>query len=133
MNSNKPTFDYFAIANAFQAALIGKAMEFHEFIINRWSIKNPLISLPLAMLILDYKSIYSMIVPRIPDVIDTCSKVVSDAKQLMIHKHIPSKKTLIIQSVTENVINHLYSAWDWYLKTHAVNKDHSCSNLKVLK
>jgi hypothetical protein len=126
--------DYFSIKSAFQAMIIQKTMEANDILATYLRLTHPLAKMTLAfalfnpyqtMSLLKTNSVYAFSISM------WCKRSIT---ALIYRKPQPVKKTFEISYITDNSINHLYVAFDWYLKSNSkVKKQENHSVLSMTK
>lgn len=122
--------DSLSIKNAFQTMIIQKTMECHELLSANMYITHPLAKMSLAFILLNPWKTWSMCKSIFPQFISLSMYSFRSIKAFIYRKPQPCKKTLEICSITDNAINHLYVAFDWYLKHNSNVK--KTENYKVM-
>lgn len=122
--------DYFSIKNAFQSMIIQKTMECHEILSSYLHLSNPLTKMSLAFILLNPWKTWTLCTAIYPRIITGTSYAFRSVKAFIYRKPQPCKKTMKICSITDNAINHLYVAFDWYLKHNSNCK--KVENYKVM-
>lgn len=126
--------DFFTIKNAYQAMVIQKTLEAHELISNYLSVTHPLTKMTLAFMLLNpYQALtmgktYSVYLYSFGMFLGRSIKAFIHSKPQ------PVKKTFEISYIVDNSINHLYVAFDWYLKSNSkVKKNENYAVLSMVK
>ena len=120
--------DYFTIKEAFQAMLIQKTMDTHEYLANNLSLSNPLARMTLAFVLLNPFQTWSLIKTNSVHLFSLGMFAKRSLTAIIYSKPQPIKKTFEISYIVDNSINHLYVAFDWYLKSNSKvkkNENHS--------
>lgn len=120
-DSSKPV-DYYSVKNAFQAMIIAKTMECNEYISDLFKITNPLLKMTIAFALLNPFQAYSLSKITLTYAIGYGAHIKRYCVATLYRKPSPVKKTWEICYINENSINHLYVAFDWYLKSNSKKK-----------
>jgi len=102
--------------------IIQKIFECQDLVTNRYNIENPFIKLCLTYGIFNAGQCYNMFKFGFKSSFSACKQVYFTSHSMIFKRTIPTKKTFEIKYFTDNQINHLYLAFDWYLKTHTKRK-----------
>lgn len=113
------TNDIYSFNNAYNMLIIQKTLETHNYITEFLKINNPLCKMSIGFILLNPLSTWSFIKNNYKSVFSFGSYVKNSISSLIFKKHQPKLKQFEICYITENSINHLYIAFDWYLKTHS--------------
>jgi len=120
-DSSKPV-DYYSVKNAFQAMIIAKTMECNEYISDLFKITNPLVKMTIAFALLNPFQAYSLSRTTLTYAFGYGAHVKRYLVATLYRKPSPVKKTWEICYINDNSINHLYVAFDWYLKSNSKKK-----------
>ncbi len=126
-DNTKPV-DFVSVKNAYQAMIIAKTMECNEYLSEVLKISNPLAKMTLAFALLNPFQAYSLGKMTLGYVWGYGSHIKRYFVATLYRKPAPVKKTWEICYINENSINHLYVAFDWYLKSNSkkkINKDYT--------
>lgn len=116
-NNNKyENVNLFSIKNAFQGMVIQKTMECHELLSSSFHLTHPLAKMSLAFILLNPWKTWIIIKDICPKIYSMFMYSSRSFEALINRKTQPCKKTFEIYSIIENSINHLYVAFDWFLK-----------------
>jgi DNA replication protein DnaC len=125
--------DYFSIMSAFQQMLVQRQMEFQESLTKLLRINNPTAKLILALTIMHPRKAMGLGKSNIILFISILKYLLRYSKSILYRKPPPKKVTLEVSYINENQINHLYMAFDWYLKSNCkpiTDVDYSIVTLK---
>ena len=126
--------DLFSIKNAYQAMMIQKTIEAHELISNYLRMTNPLTKMSLAFMLLNPYQTYTLAKIYSIRLYSFGMFLGRSFKAFVYRKPQPVKKTFEISYIVENSINHLYVAFDWYLKSNSkVKKNENYAILSMVK
>ena len=126
--------DLFTIKNAYQAMMIQKTIEAHELISNYLRMTNPLTKMSLAFMLLNPYQTYTLAKIYSIRLYSFGMFLGRSFKAFVYRKPQPVKKTFEISYIVENSINHLYVAFDWYLKSNSkVKKNENYAILSMVK
>ena len=126
--------DLFSIKNAYQAMIIQKTMEAHELISNYLKMTHPLTKMTLAFMLLNPYQTFTLAKTYSIHLYSFGMFLGRSIKAFVYRKPQPVKKTFEISYIVDNSINHLYIAFDWYLKSNSkVKKSENYSVLSMLK
>lgn len=114
--------DYYSVKNAFQAMIIAKTMECNEYISGLFSITNPLAKMTLAFALLNPFQAWVLTKSGLKFGLHYGGWIKRFVVAKLYFKPIPVKKTFEVCYINENLINHLYIAFDWFLKTNSKKK-----------
>ncbi len=120
--------DYYSVKNAFQAMIIAKTMECNEYITTALRISNPLVKMTLAFALLNPFQAWSLTKTGVGVGLHYGGWLKRFVIAKLYFKPTPIKKTFEICYINENLINHLYIAFDWFLKTNSkkkIDKNHT--------
>jgi hypothetical protein len=132
--STYKNIDLFSIKNAYQAMIIQKTMETHELISSYLRMTHPLAKMTLAFVLLNPYQTWLLIKTNSVHLFNFGMFVGRSFKAFVYRKPQPVKKTFEITYISENSINHLYIAFDWYLKTNSkIKKDENYAVLSMVK
>ena len=118
-NSLSKPVDYLSIKTAYQTMIIQKTLEAHEFIANYLTLTNPLTKMTLAFILLNPFQTISLIKTNSVHVFSFGMFMKRSLTAVIYRKPQPVKKTFEICYIVDNSINHLYVAFDWYLKSNS--------------
>lgn len=126
--------DLFSIKNAYQAMIIQKTLETHEIIANILKMSHPLSKMTLAFILLNPFQTYMLIKSNSLHLYSFGSFFIRSLKAFIFRKPQPVKKTFDISYIVDNSINHLYVAFDWYLKSNSkVKKNENHMIVSMIK
>lgn len=126
--------DLFSIKNAYQAMIIQKTMEAHELIANYLRMTHPLTKMTLAFMLLNPYQTYTLAKTYTIHLYSFGMFLGRSFKAFVYRKPQPVKKTFEISYIVDNSINHLYVAFDWYLKSNSkVKKSENYAVLSMVK
>lgn len=126
--------DLFSIKNAYQAMIIQKTMEAHELISNYLRMTNPLTKMTLAFMLLNPYQTFTLAKTYSIHLYSFGMFLGRSFKAFVYRKPQPVKKTFEISYIVDNSINHLYVAFDWYLKSNSkVKKNENYAVLSMIK
>lgn len=129
-----PNVDLFSIKNAYQALMIQKTMEAHELISNYLQMSHPLSKMTIAFMLLNPFQTFNFIKTYSIHLYTFGMFVGRSVKAFVYRKPQPVKKTFEISYIVDNSINHLYVAFDWYLKSNSkIKKNENYSVLSMVK
>ncbi len=114
--------DYYSVKNAFQAMIIAKTMECNEYITSLFSITNPLAKMTLAFALLNPFQAWTLTKSGLGFGLQYGGWLKRFVVAKLYFKPTPVKKTFEVCYINENLINHLYIAFDWFLKTNSKKK-----------
>jgi hypothetical protein len=135
-NNDKITkpVDYFSIKSAFQAMIIQKTMEANDILATYLRLTHPLAKMTLAFALFNPYQTMSLLKTNGMYAFSIGMWCKRSITALIYRKPQPVKKTFEICYITDNSINHLYVAFDWYLKTNSkVKKQENHSVLSMTK
>lgn len=125
---NAKPVDFVSVKSAFQAMIIAKTMECNEYLSELFKISNPLAKMTLAFALLNPFQAYSLSKTTFGYAWGYGAHIKRYFMATLYRKPAPVKKTWEICYINENSINHLYVAFDWYLKSNSkkkINKNHT--------
>lgn len=126
--------DLFSIKNAYQAMIIQKTMEAHELIANYLKMTHPLTKMTLAFMLLNPYQTLTLAKTYSIHLYSFGMFLGRSVKALIYGKPQPVKKTFEISYIVDNSINHLYVAFDWYLKSNSkIKKNENHAVLSMIK
>ena len=126
--------DLFSIKNAYQAMIIQKTMETHELITNYLRMTHPLTKMTLAFMLLNPYQTFTLAKTYSIHLYSFSMFLGRSFKAFVYRKPQPVKKTFEISYIVDNSINHLYVAFDWYLKSNSkVKKNENYAVLSMVK
>jgi hypothetical protein len=126
--------DLYSIKNAYQAMIIQKTMEAHELISSYLRMTHPLTKMTLAFMLLNPYQTFSLGKTYTIHLYSFGMFFGRSIKAFVYRKPQPVKKTFEISYIVDNSINHLYVAFDWYLKSNSkVKKNENYSVLSMVK
>jgi hypothetical protein len=121
-NQKSKIVDLITVQNTIQAMLIQKVFECQDLVTDKYQISNPFIKLCITYGIFNARQCLSMFKFGMKTSFSTFKQSYFTAHSMIFKRTIPTKKTFEIKYFTDNQINHLYLAFDWYLKTHTKRK-----------
>lgn len=126
--------DLFSIKNAYQVMIIQKTLEAHEILSNNLRMTHPLTKMTLAFMLLNPYQTYSLAKTYSIHLYTFGMFLGRSIKAFVYSKPQPVKKTFEISYIVDNSINHLYVAFDWYLKSNSkIKKNENYSVLSMVK
>jgi chaperone BCS1 len=126
--------DLFSIKNAYQAMIIQKTMEAHELISSYLRMTHPLTKMTLAFMLLNPYQTFTLAKTYSVHMYSFGMFLGRSIKAFVYRKPQPVKKTFEISYIVDNSINHLYVAFDWYLKSNSkVKKNENHAVLSMVK
>jgi hypothetical protein len=132
--SQYKNIDLFSIKNAYQGMIIQKTMEAHELISNYLSVSHPLTKMTLAFILLNPYQTFNITKTYSIHLFSFGTFLGRSIKAFVYRKPQPVKKTFEISYIVDNSINHLYVAFDWYLKSNSkVKKNENYAVLSMVK
>lgn len=111
--------DLFSVKNAYQSMIIQKTLECHEFLSNYLMMTNPLTKLTLAFILLNPIQTFTLTRTYSVHLFSFGMFMKRSLGAFIYRKPQPQKKTFEICNIVDNSINHLYVAFDWYLKSNS--------------
>jgi len=132
--ANYKKIDLFSIKNAYQSMIIQKTLEAHELISDYLKMTHPLTKMTLAFMLLNPFQTWMLVKNNSVHLCNLCMFMGRSFKAFVYRKPQPIKKTFEITYITDNSINHLYIAFDWYLKTNSkIKKDENYAVISMIK
>ena len=132
--SQYKNIDIFSIKNAYQAMIIQKTMEAHEILSNNLRMTHPLTKMTLAFMLLNPYQTFSLAKTYSIHLYSFGMFLGRSIKAFVYSKPHPVKKTFEISYIVDNSINHLYVAFDWYLKSNSkIKKNENYAVLSMIK
>lgn len=116
---NKRTLDISNIKTTINSLIIHKVLEGQDIFTNYFSLTNPIAKLCITYGIFNAPFCFDMFKQFSFGLYNQCSLFKRYTTSLLFKHHVPIKKTFEINYIGDNVVNQLYLAFDWYLKTHA--------------
>ena len=123
--------DLFSIKNAYQAMIIQKTMEAHELISSYLRMTHPLTKMTLAFMLLNPYQTFILTKTYSIHLYSFGMFLGRSIKAFVYRKPQPVKKTFEISYIVDNSINHLYVAFDWYLKSNSKVKKNENQDFNV--
>ena len=131
-NGQNQQIDMYSIQSAFQAMIISKLMECHEHLVQFFNIENPLLKMIIAFILLHPYQAFTIIKKIFTQLMSYMGYVKRTLVAFAHFKPQPKQKTFEINYLNDNSINHLYSAFDWYLKSNSKTKKNENHMLLML-
>ncbi len=126
--------DLFSIKNAYNGMIIKKTMEAHELLSNYFKMTHPLIKMTLAFMLLHPHETFNLGKTYSINLCSFGMFMGRSIKAFIYRKPQPVKKTFEISYIVDNSINHLYIAFDWFLKSNSkIKKNENHSVLSMVK
>ena len=126
--------DFLSVKNAYQTMIIQKTLETHELIANYLTLTNPLTKMTLAFILLNPYQTWCLIKTNSVHVFSFGMFMKRSLAAIIYSKPQPVKKTFEICYIVDNSINHLYVAFDWYLKSNSkVKKAENYTVMMMIK
>ena len=126
--------DYFSIKSAFQAMIIQKTMEANDILATYLRLSHPLAKMTLAFALFNPYQTMSLLKTNGMYAFSIGMWCKRSITALIYRKPQPVKKTFEICYITDNSINHLYVAFDWYLKSNSkIKKQENHAVLSMTK
>jgi len=133
-SSQYKNIDLFSIKNAYQAMIIQKTMDAHELIANYLRMTHPLTKMTLAFMLLNPYQTFTLAKTYSIHLYSFGMFLGRSFKAFIYRKPQPVKKTFEISYIVDNSINHLYVAFDWYLKSNSkIKKNENYAVLSMVK
>lgn len=124
----------FSVKKAFQAMIIQKTMECHELLSNYLYLSHPLARMSLAFVLINPYQSWSLLKTNMPIIYRFGGFIKQSTYAFFTQRKQPIKKTFTIYSINENAINHLYVAFDWYLKHKSkIKKEENKKIISMIK
>jgi hypothetical protein len=111
--------DYYGITNEYQKIIIQKTLETSEIMSKYLSITNPLGKMTLIFILLNPIQTWNLLKNNYPIIYSSGIFIKRSLFALINRKPQPIKKTFEICYFVDNSINHIYIAFDWYLKSNS--------------
>lgn len=129
--------DYYSIMSSFQHMLIARQMDLQNAVINyikkRSGTENSFVNLLVILIIMHPMKALNAIKQQLLRIWNTLLYTHRFVKAIKDKKPAPEKIMLEVKQIHENTLNHLYSAFDWYLKSNnniVSKKNHIIATLK---
>jgi AAA+ superfamily predicted ATPase len=127
---NYDKVDYSFVKNALQSVVIKKTLEYHDGLTSMLHLTNPLAKISLAFILFNPWKTWNVCRMAVPQIIGGLNYGFRSLYAFVCRRQQPCKKTMEICSITDNNINHLYVAFDWYLKNKSSSK--KLENYKIM-
>lgn len=111
-------YSYFSLQNV----IIKKIVDLFESLIYNWNIKHPIAQIVIGYMFLNPKITFDFLHTHFFDFLKRLNHGSHVLKTLITKNIIPTMKTFDIVYINEGTINHLYTAFDWYLKAKTNTK-----------
>lgn len=119
LNSISKPIDNLSIKTACQTLIFQKILDANDFVTNYLGLTNPLTKMTLAYIIFNPFETWSFIKKNSVHVFTFGIFMKRSINAMIYRKPQPVKKTFEICYIVDNSINHLYVAFDWYLKSNS--------------
>jgi hypothetical protein len=133
LNPTPAYTDYFSAINALQQILIQRQLEFQDFFLSFFKVKNPIFKLLIILAIIDPKKSFEFIKNHLKNFLLKFLHGARYTKSILYKKTPPKKISIEVGYICENQINHLFVALDYYLKVQCKVKTDMTHTLIAMK
>lgn len=116
---NNGISDFFSIKSAYQTLLIQKTLECHDMMTDYFKLSHPIARMMFMYVFFNPSKTYDLLKNNIMKGFNSSFYLKNSLLAFLTFRKQPIKKTYEITYINENLINHLYFAFDWYLKTNS--------------